>query len=144
MVEKLSELGVAELVPLLTERSVVDPGQSKLERFSRIAREAAKQCRSAAPMRIVAPTPLGEAIRMIAASGEPAAVLTTRPSGTSLMELRVLRVVVGPEGGWSARELEEMEASGLTPARLTQTILRTETAAVCAAGLLAVRGPPLG
>ena len=45
---------------------------------------------------------------------------------------------IGPEGGWTPQEVETMRRAGLTAVRLTDTILRTETAAVAAAAITAV------
>src|SRR5207249_4229873 len=52
MIEKLSELGVTRFIPLLAERSVVEPGKNKLERWRRIAMESAKQSRRSGIMQI--------------------------------------------------------------------------------------------
>lgn len=138
MVEKLCELGVWELVPLLAERSVVEPGAGKLARFARIAREAAAQSRRSGALLIAPPARLEDALARFASAGEPGAVLTTERPGRPLAQLAVRSVFIGPEGGWSVQELEAMTAAQLQPARLTGTILRTETAAVCAAGVLRV------
>ena len=61
MVEKLSELGCHAFVPLLAERSVVQPkGTGKRDRWLRLATESAKQCRRRGVMRIESPTTLDE------------------------------------------------------------------------------------
>lgn len=143
MVEKLSELGVSALVPLVTARSVVSPGPGKLERFARLARESAKQSRRTGVMRIDPLTPLDEALGAFSASKEHGAVLTTERPGRSLAELEVNRLFIGPEGGWTEQELDAMTAAaGLIAAKLTQSVLRVETAAICAAGVLLVRRAP--
>ena len=48
-----------------------------------------------------------------------------------------LLLLIGPEGGWTAQELSRMHERGLTPVRLTATILRVETAAIAAAAIVA-------
>lgn len=138
MVEKLSELGVWQLVPLLTERSLVEPGAGKLARFARIALEAAAQSRRSGVLAIAPPARLEAALALFTRAAEPGALLTTEQPGQSLALLSVRSVFIGPEGGWSNRELQAMISAGLQPARLTGSILRTETAAVCAAGVLRV------
>ena len=47
-----------------------------------------------------------------------------------------LTILVGPEGGWTSEEVEGFKAAGVGPIRLTQTILRVETAAVAAAAII--------
>src|SRR5687767_15989799 len=69
MVEKLSELGVEEFIPLASARSVVLPeGRNKRERWVRIATEAAKQSRRGGVMRVGELTPVAEALKTEAVS----------------------------------------------------------------------------
>jgi 16S rRNA (uracil1498-N3)-methyltransferase len=140
MVEKLSELGVTEWVPLAAARSVVLPeGKGKHDRWVRIATEAAKQSRRAGVMRI------GELTKLaILLEGQPAGrtwCLATERDGESALELArattgglsPLTVFVGPEGGWSPEEVDLFAKCGVTFVHLTVTILRIETAAVALA-----------
>ena len=139
VVQKLTELGVDRIVPVLAERSVSRPARDRAgaqtERWRRIAREAARQCRRAT-------LPVVEDLRPLAAlSGHPSLVVAERggvPASTlgSPPDGEIL-VVVGPEGG-----LAEAEVDALKPwARLDlgPHILRAETAALAAAALLAAR-----
>lgn len=162
MIEKLSELGVSRFVPLQTERSVVLPqGRNKIDRWARIATEAAKQSHRAGVMRIDPLTPLEAAIeQVVTRASSPAreslarartpvsrgVVLSTAPHATSIIQAfpssvldppSSLALFIGPEGGWTETELDRMIEAGLTPARLTETILRVETAAVAAAAVVA-------
>jgi 16S rRNA (uracil1498-N3)-methyltransferase len=136
MVEKLSEIGVDCFIPLATERSVVLPkGKSKHERWERLAIESAKQSRRAGVMKINQLT----AVENIAAPG--ALFLTTEPEAQSILEIKTsthrITLLIGPEGGWSANELKRFREAGLTGVKLTATILRIETAAICAAAVVA-------
>ena len=127
-VQKLTELGVDTIVPLVAARSVVrwsgERAVSAVERLRRVAREAAMQSRRArlpvveevAPFSIVARR-TGAAVAV--AGGEP-------PSLASPL------VLVGPEGGWDDEEL----GAGLPTVGLGPGVLRTETAAVAAGTLL--------
>jgi 16S rRNA (uracil1498-N3)-methyltransferase len=147
MVEKLSELGAAEFVPLAAARSVVLPeGKNKLERWVRIATEAAKQSRRAGVMRIGELTPVAELVRRwkeTAATG--AWYLSTesnhaRPvaeAAALLADGASLTAFIGPEGGWTPDEQKRFEEAGVAAVRLTQTILRIETAAVTTAAVVA-------
>ncbi len=133
VVQKLTELGIDVIVPLLTERSVVRWDEKRtaknLDRHRRIAREAAMQSRNPW-LPIVAPL-TGLAAFLDA---EPAAHLAD-PAGARWPEASAespRAVAIGPEGGFSPAELEGRR-SLLLPGR----ILRTETAAIAAAVLLA-------
>ena len=140
MVEKLSELGVSSFIPLATQRSVVLPGgTNKRQRWERIAIESAKQSRRRGVMQIGDLTPLAGAMTSgWYLSPDPRAVPIVQP----LAELKVpeLRLFIGPEGGWTDEERAAFETAGLTPVRLTDTILRIETAAVAAAAVVMCRG----
>jgi 16S rRNA (uracil1498-N3)-methyltransferase len=145
MIEKLSELGVDRFVPLATARGVVLPeGRNKRERWDRLAAESAKQSRRTGVMRIDPLTPLQ---RFLSVPIDGAAlVLSPDPTARSIVATiqaaadqitQPITLLVGPEGGWTADELREMAEAGLTAVRLTETILRVETAAVAAAAVTA-------
>ena len=139
MVEKLSELGVAAFVPLAAERSVVLPeGKGKRERWIRIATESAKQSRRAGVMRIDSLTRLTDLL-----AGNPHGfVLSTEPGASSIIQTRDRgaageRVLfIGPEGGWTAAEMDAFRTAQIQPVRLTDTVLRIETAAIAAAAVV--------
>jgi 16S rRNA (uracil1498-N3)-methyltransferase len=146
MVEKLSELGVAEFIPLAAARSVVLPtGRSKHDRWLRIATEAAKQSRRAGVMRVIELMGLGEALgRCERAAWFLSTEVRGLPVRRAVEQLSVgqrLTAFVGPEGGWAPQEVEQFLAAGATPLRLTSTILRVETAAVTTAALVACMTP---
>ena len=147
--EKLGELGVAAWSPVVTARSVVVPGANKVERWRRIAVEAAKQSRRAGVMSVHGPAPLADVLA--SPSGRPV-WLSTDPSARPFREVvdrldadarreggagapAPLLLLVGPEGGWTDAEAELFADAGATPARLTRTVLRVETAAVVAAAM---------
>jgi 16S rRNA (uracil1498-N3)-methyltransferase len=141
MVEKLSELGCARLVPLMTARSVVHPqGQGKRSRWQRIAAEAAKQSRRVGVMEI---GELIEVKKFLEAAGPPAWYLSTDPSALPIKEAVAgvqhpasLTLLIGPEGGWTDEEIGQFNAKGLTGVSLGPTILRVETAAIVAGALV--------
>ncbi|MBI4935737.1 MAG: 16S rRNA (uracil(1498)-N(3))-methyltransferase [Actinobacteria bacterium] len=124
MVQKLTEVGVGEIVLLHCDRSVVrwtgDRAQKQLVRVQRVAREASMQSRRVWLPRIVGPVPFAE----VAAR---AGVALAEPDGDERVAAEC--VVIGPEGGFSAEEL----SLGLPRVRLAHTVLRVETAAVVAA-----------
>jgi 16S rRNA (uracil1498-N3)-methyltransferase len=150
MVEKLSELGVAEWVPLAAERSVVLPeGTSKRDRWARIATEAAKQSQRVGVMKIgplTKPAVLIDSCSSRAAHEVAAWCLSTEVADATFASDVALQaspgvplmIFVGPEGGWTPAELERFgAANNVSFVRLTQTVLRIETAAVAAAAIAA-------
>jgi 16S rRNA (uracil1498-N3)-methyltransferase len=140
MVEKLSELGVATFIPLAAERSVTLPkGGSKFERWARIATESAKQSRRAGVMTIEPLTGVEELL----AGGRKGYLLSTVSDSRAMAGVLAdaggdVLLAIGPEGGWTDRELIKFKEAGYTAVRLTSSILRTETAAVAAAAVVAV------
>ncbi|HEX3793476.1 MAG TPA: RsmE family RNA methyltransferase [Acidimicrobiales bacterium] len=131
VVQKLTELGVDRIVPLISDRSVVrwegDRGTKAVERLRRVAREAAGQCR-----RVWLPT-VTEVVRFddLAGLAGPGQVVLAQLSGDRPRESHQV-VAVGPEGGWSTEELE----SGLPTVGFGLSVLRAETAAVTAGALM--------
>ena len=143
MVEKLSELGVDTFIPLATERGVVLPeGKNKLDRWGRLAEEAAKQSRRLGVMRIESLTPLPDAVSAAMSAGT-AWCLSTTPGAARASDVASqfadgrVTLFIGPEGGWTSDELRLFEQSGVPGMKLTGTILRIETAAVAAASVVA-------
>lgn len=142
MIEKLSELGVDVFVPLKTRRSVVSPkGSSKNDRWHRLATESARQSGRAGVMRIEDMMELGELIQRTRAAGLEMWQLSPADDSVSIVEMvsnlpEDLVVLVGPEGGWSPEELQAFLTLSVKAVRLTGTILRVETAAVTAAGII--------
>ncbi|MEM9654780.1 MAG: RsmE family RNA methyltransferase [Actinomycetota bacterium] len=129
IVQKLTELGVDRIVPLLTERTVVrwDEGRAdkNLIRHRKIVRESAMQSRNLRPPTVGPLCALAEFLK----AEEPGRVVLADPAGEPLVG-PVSRIAIGPEGGFSPEELAGREIVGL-PGR----ILRTETAAITAAVL---------
>lgn len=133
LIEKLTELGVAHYVPLRTARSVVHPGEGKIEKLQRHVIEASKQCGRNVLMTIepmmdwkdMVEQPFA-GLRWIAdATGEPA----------SIMEKQPILIALGPEGGWTPEELSQAKQHQWKAVSLAKSILRIETAAIAAAAL---------
>lgn len=127
VVQKLTELGVDEIVPLVTARSVVrwdgPRADKQLERHRRIAREAAMQSRNPWLPTVRLQAPLAA---FLADADDP---VMADPAGSPLVD-PVRSIAIGPEGGFAPEELVDRPIVGL-PGR----ILRTETAAITAAVL---------
>jgi len=137
LVEKLTELGVARLVPLVTARGVAEATPAALERLRRGVIEACKQCGRSVLMEIGNPASVAEAC---AAAGGP--VILCDPAGPALDAARLSNAapilgLVGPEGGFTAEEAAAALAAGAIRAWLGPHVLRVETAAVALAARLA-------
>lgn len=134
LIEKLTELGVTELVPLRTERAVVLPRENKLERLQRVVVEASKQCGRNVLMRIRELAEWNEFCRR--AELPPLRLLAHTADGEMLPdEIGTCDVccAVGPEGGFTDGETAAGRAAGWRSVSLGPRILRVETAAIALA-----------
>lgn len=149
LVEKAVELGVRTLVPLITGRSATQPAANPLRRFRRHVIEASKQCGRNRLMEIAVPTRWPDFVangedsgcRLLAhpASRTPdACPLPAGPLPEAALSGDV-HLAVGPEGGFTAEEYALAVSGGWQPVDLGPRILRTETAAVFLAVLVASR-----
>lgn len=141
LVEKLTELGVKRLVPLRTARSVVHPGESKLEKLERWAIEASKQCGRNVLLEIAPLTDwavycgggdLPEQ-RWLAHPERAGGVSPPRTAPTTPTTTTDRVFAVGPEGGFTEEEVERACTLGWQRVGLGPRILRVETAAVALA-----------
>lgn len=142
-IEKATELGVAQIVPVIarhTEKHLIGAAEKRVERWKRIAHEAAQQSRSARQPQVTPPTKLAEAIesargtRIVLAENEGETTLKQMLAESSKAE--PLSLAIGPEGGWTQDELALFAAAGWRSASLGQNILRAETAAIAALALV--------
>jgi 16S rRNA (uracil1498-N3)-methyltransferase len=136
MVEKLTEIGIVELVWLDLERSATRLGAAKLERHRRVALAAARQCGRATLPALSAGGSLDELLARPASRG----FIADRSAPASLVGVGALgpelALLIGPEGGWARGELEAAARASYTGLRVGPWTLRTETAAVAGAALL--------
>jgi 16S rRNA (uracil1498-N3)-methyltransferase len=140
-VQKAVELGVARIVPVLTERTVVnlkgERQEKRREHWQAVVNSACEQSgRNRVP--VVAPiTPFAAAL---AEAGEGLKLVLHHRAETDLAALPPpqgpVSLLIGPEGGLSAQEIAAAEAAGFVPLRLGPRVLRTETAALAALSVL--------
>lgn len=151
VLQKCTELGVAAFVPLLTERAVAamnEASESKRLRWRKIVTEAVEQCGGSRLPELEAPQPLmhalaslpAGAIALIPWEGEHATPLRTALGRAitktgGLDSISEVRLFIGPEGGFSEREIAVAERHGAIPVTLGPRILRAETAAIVASAL---------
>lgn len=142
IIQKAVELGVTQIVPVRTKRSIVklDEGktQKRLRRWQSIAEAAAKQSRRAVIPTVEMPMSMQEAVRYAAQNAEVRLIpyeLQQDDEGTKallegLQPGSTLAFFIGPEGGFDPEEIEMAKAEGIRPITLGKRILRTETAAM--------------
>lgn len=128
LVEKATELGLRELQWFVSERTSRSLPERALERQRRVAKSALEQSGGSWLPEITAPVPLEQAV--IGAGSVALHPGAATPFTTVAGSAKA--VVVGPEGGFSEREIEELAARGAVTAHLGPRVLRTETAAVAA------------
>ena len=142
-IEKATELGVAAIQPVIarrTETHLASAAAKRVERWRRIAHEAAQQARRDAAPEIADPVKLKDAldhqaeIKIVLAESEQKSALkdALHALTTDDRRLTTVSLAVGPEGGWTDDELRDFTDAGWTSASLGKTILRAETAAIAA------------
>lgn len=147
VLQKATELGVAAIVPVVSERTEVRLGAERAERrmahWKGVITAACEQSGRARIPALAEPREL--ALHAAQAPGEGVLRLALDPGGelglAELPECSAVELVVGPEGGLSERDLAMLRAAGYKGLRLGPRILRTETAGPAAiAALQALRG----
>ncbi|MCL6610141.1 MAG: 16S rRNA (uracil(1498)-N(3))-methyltransferase [Peptococcaceae bacterium] len=153
VIQKSTELGVAEIIPLVCRRSVVrlegDRVSGRHDRWQRVAAEAARQCRRARIPRVRRPQSLEEVLAEIpdgTVSILPWEEERDRPLGHMLPLGRPAGVYlfIGPEGGFESSEVEKARQRGVVTVTLGPRILRTETAGLACLSIIMHRYGDLG
>ncbi len=149
-IEKATELGVAAVAPVVsqrTEKHLAQAAEKRAERWRRIVHEAAQQARRSDVPLIHDPVSLESRVRAASAAGR--IVLAEQERTTTLRhaideavaaakdEMPALEIAIGPEGGWAAREEALFDANGWRAASLGPRIVRAETAAIAALAVIA-------
>lgn len=138
-IEKATELGVSEIVPLAAERSeksLLAAAEKRSERWNKILIEAAQQSRRLRPPQLQAVTCVAQAFAE--RKNQFGLFLSERSAAQPLrlvlqsVAIRATTLAIGPEGGWTDSEFDLAQAAGFYEASLGRLILRTETAVVTA------------
>jgi 16S rRNA (uracil1498-N3)-methyltransferase len=150
-IEKATELGVAAIAPVIarrTDKHLAQAAEKRVERWRRIAHEAAKQARRSDVPVIYEPEQLAPRIR-VPSTATTRIVLAEQERSTTLRavveesmeaaqnQMPTLELAFGPEGGWAPEEEALFDASGWRAASLGPRILRAETAAIAALAVVA-------
>ena len=146
LLRQLTELGISEWVPFTAERSASrpDPRQAagRAARWNKIAREALKQSRHGRATKTSEILSFADVLRYADAFDLKIAFWEEASESLRLVfsqcDTRVEKVLcmIGPEGGFTQREIEDARASGFVVAGLGPRILRSETAAIASCTLL--------
>ncbi len=142
-IEKCTELGATRIVPVIarrTETHLASAAAKRVDRWRRIALQAAEQSRRVSPPEISDPRKLKDAValpgglRIVLSESETRLmlkdVLQSHPDRSDIV------LALGPEGGWADDELELFQEVGWISASLGNTILRAETAAIASLALV--------
>lgn len=151
VIQKTTELGIKEIMPVITERSQVRETRKAL-RWRKIAEEASRQCgRTSVPL-VREPMPFHELLAspLFSSKPLPAGIIFWEEGGLTLKEAARkfaspgishfhdcrLFALIGPEGGFTQKEVDAAKSKGIIAASLGPRMLRAETAAIAAAALL--------
>jgi 16S rRNA (uracil1498-N3)-methyltransferase len=146
IVRQTTELGVSQIVPVLSARSLLNPSPQKLDRWQRIAQEAAEQSERQIVPAILPPHRWKEALQqwqgagcyLCEARGDRLHLLSClqRELSNHASTLSALTLAIGPEGGWTETEVQEAIEAGYQPVSLGARILRAVTAPIVALALV--------
>ena len=140
VVRQVTELGVSEIVPVISDRTLLRPSLNKLQRWRRISAEAAEQSERLVVPKIYDPISL---VKWLNERADTCRYLcTARYTKRHLLSVclsantKDIVVAVGPEGGWTGSEIEKAIAVGYQSVTLGTGVLRAVTAAVAAVSVL--------
>lgn len=146
LIAKCTELGVDEIIPTIYHRTVKYPkGATILDRYRKIAIAAAKQCERVLLPKIGLPKELSDVLDQLQREYQKSAIIVgsldenAKPLANRPFDNRDTVAFVGPEGGMTEQEEAQLKKADAQQVRLTDTILRVETAGVAISAILAAQ-----
>ncbi len=145
IVQKATELGISKIVPLITERTIVKirDEEKRISRWQKISREATMQSNRLDIPSIEPMCRLADFLRTLTPGSQTLFLLPWEEGTTPIKDvlrahadMRMVVVLIGPEGGFSQAEAGAAQEKGFIPVSLGPNILRTETAAIAALGMV--------
>lgn len=142
VVRSCTELGVNTFMPVISDRTLLKPSPNKLDRWRKIAIEAAEQSERQIVPAILEPIKFTEAIQTVVDSETDCYICVARGDipylWNCLSQNKASKIViaVGSEGGWTELEIESAIAVGFQPVSLGRRILRAVTAPLAAISLI--------
>ncbi|XHX76213.1 MAG: 16S rRNA (uracil(1498)-N(3))-methyltransferase [Stenomitos frigidus ULC029] len=150
VVRQSTELGVDQILPVISDRTLLNPSPQKLDRWQRIASEAAEQSERLCVPHITAPIPFTAHLQeassqtdsrlqkyLCVARGSTPHLLNCLQASTLDALLPQVTIAIGPEGGWTEAEVAAAIDAGYQPVSLGSRILRAVTAPLVALSLIA-------
>jgi len=155
VVYQATELGVACIMPLKSDRTLLNPSPQKLERWRRLTQEAAEQSERQVVPTILDPVDFAASLKVAGTSDAHRYICVARGDAPHLLSCLLDKklqletsqpsnpqppsvvIATGPEGGWSPAEIEQATAAGFQPVSLGRRILRAVTAPIVALSIVA-------
>lgn len=150
VIRQATELGVTHIHPVISERSVLKPSSNRLARWQRIAAEASEQSERITIPQISEPAPFNRHIQQSRSNGHSADARYICSARTNNIHLLAaiqsklssekppsFTIAIGPEGGWTSREISDAIRNGYEEVSLGPVILRAVTASITALSLTA-------
>ena len=147
ILQKTTELGITQIVPMYSEHALQKPSQNRFERWQRVVVSATKQCQRAWFPELCSPQTFEASLAQLQAfslcllfNPNPEQESRTPHIKSVLREAlqaTAVALLIGPEGGFSDHEVAAAIESGCVPVTLGANILRTETAAIVAVAIAA-------
>lgn len=143
VVRQATELGVTCVAPVISDRTLLNPSANKLERWRRIAQEAAEQCERQIVPEILDPISWRDRLQIESFNSECRLICLARGNSPHLLDYlnqsvcSSITLAIGPEGGLTDAEIEAAIAAGYQPISLGRRVLRAVTAPIVALSLVA-------
>ncbi len=144
LIQKVTELGITKIVPVITERTVVKfedskKEEKKQERWQKIALEACKQCGRSRVPKVLKAQSFKEALKMFSECELKLVAYEeekTKSIVNAVTKSKTVGYFIGAEGGITESEHQELKQAGAISVSLGKRILRAETAAIVAGGII--------
>lgn len=138
VVRSVTELGVSHIVPLISQRTLLKPSPNRIQRWQRIATEAAEQSHRQMIPKVLEPVSFQKGVTQDNKDCWQRYICTVEPSAPNFLHCLSqaldkesqtgVAVMVGPEGGWTETETQQAQTAGYQAVSLGQRTLRAVTA----------------
>ena len=136
--QKANELGASNIYTFESEFAMAKKNDNKTQRMNKIAIESSKQCGRSDFVRVHDATNFNEMVKLL--SNYDSVIFAYEKAETEINELNFkgkIAIIIGSEGGFSEKEVELMKDNGFTPIKISNRILRTETASIACLAYIA-------
>ena len=143
IIRSCTELGVTTFIPVISDRTIIKPSQQKISRWQKIATEAAEQSERQIVPEIISPNKFTTVLTELGDRKTDCYICVARSDSSNLLKClqqnksKHIAIATGPEGGFTAEEIEKAIAAGFEPVSLGNRILRAITAPIAAISLVA-------